>query len=74
MSWLHRDTFEYLTPTDEQKKAMSRVRTATRVYCDALEADVPNGIDKTYVMRKLREVLMWANVAITRYENGEPRE
>ena len=70
---LDRSTFEYLMPTAEQLETMSRVRTATRVYCDVLEADVPEGPDKTYLMRKLRDVLMWANVAITRDQNGRPR-
>jgi hypothetical protein len=38
-----------------------------------LDAFVPEGPDKTYLMRKLREVAMWANVAVTRQPDGTPR-
>ena len=38
-----------------------------------LDAVIPEGADKTYLLRKLREVAMWANVAITREADGTPR-
>jgi len=69
----HPSTFQYLQPTDEQKAAMQRVRDAAQVYGDLLEAELPAGPDKTYLMRKLREVAMWANIAITRQPDGAPR-
>jgi hypothetical protein len=34
---------------------------------------VPDGPDKTYILRKLREVSMWVNVAITRFSDGAAR-
>lgn len=65
--------FEYLKPTDEQSLHMSIVRSAAKEYADTLSAILLDGPDKTYVLRKLREVAMWANVAITRHANGAPR-
>jgi hypothetical protein len=73
MTQLHPETFEYLAPTEEQKKIMEQVREATRDYAAALEVFLPDGPDKTYTLRKLREVAMWSNVSITREADGTPR-
>ena len=70
---MHASTFEYLKPTDEQLKAMEEARQRAFVYANALDALLPEGPDKTYAMRKLREVAMWVNVAITRQPDGSPR-
>lgn len=70
---MHPTTFEYLKPTDEQIEAMSIVRAAAAEFADVVQRNVPEGPDKTYLMRKLREVAMWANIAITRYPEGGPR-
>lgn len=70
---MHPSTFEYLKPTDAQIEQMALVREAGRVYADVLEASLPAGPDKTYALRKHREVAMWANIAITRNPDGSPR-
>jgi len=70
---MHDSTFRYLKPTDEQLLHMDRVRETFVVVSAVLEEEVPEGPDKTYLMRKLREVAMWANVAITRQPDGAPR-
>lgn len=70
---LHADTFNYLMPTHEQVEAMQRLRDAASAYADALQAEVVDGPDKTYLLRKLREVAMWANVAVSRHSDGSPR-
>ena len=70
---MHISTFEYLKPTDEQIKQMEEARQRAFVYANALDALLPDGPDKTYAMRKLREVAMWVNVAITRQPDGSPR-
>lgn len=70
---MHESTFEYLKPTTEQPVVMESARRETKAYADRLEELLPAGPDKTYVMRKLREVAMWANVAITRQPDGCPR-
>jgi hypothetical protein len=70
---MHSSTFEYLKPTDEQLKTMRLVRVASNDFAEILDREIPDGPDKTYLMRKFREVSMWANVAITRQPDGSPR-
>lgn len=70
---MHPSTFEFLKPTDEQVAQMAIVRNAARVYCEVLEASLPDGPDKTFVIRAHRSNAMWANVAITRTADGTPR-
>ncbi len=66
-------TFEYLQPTPNQIADMRDARDMAQHYAMALERLLPDGPDKTYTLRKLREVAMWANVAITRNPDGSPR-
>jgi hypothetical protein len=70
---MHSLTFEYLKPTEAQILAMGDARAAAHGYARAIEALVPDGPDKTYLLRKFREVAMWANIAITRNPDGSPR-
>jgi hypothetical protein len=70
---MHSSTFEYLKPTEDQMKDMARCREAAAKFETALTETVPDGPDKTYLLRKLREVAMWANIAITRQPDGSPR-
>lgn len=69
----HEITFSYLKPTDSQVLTMDILREAAAEYAGALEAYIPDGPDKTYLIRKLREVAMWANVAVTRHADGSAR-
>lgn len=71
---LHESAFGYLQATDAQNDSMTRCRSAAADYAETLCEEVPDGPDKTYLLRKLREVAMWANVAITRNQDGSPRE
>jgi hypothetical protein len=70
---MHASTFEYLKPTETQIATMARAREAVAACCNVLSETLPDGPDKTYTIRKLREVGMWANVAITRQPDGSPR-
>lgn len=70
---MHNSTFQYLKPTEQQIDQMQAVREAADVYAQVLLACIPDGPDKTYLLRKHREVAMWANVAITRLPDGTPR-
>jgi hypothetical protein len=70
---MHQSTFGYLKPTEAQMTTMNHARDAAHIYARALDALVPDGPDKTYLMRKLREVAMWVNIAITRHPDGGPR-
>jgi hypothetical protein len=69
----HPSTYEYLKPTDEQMERMARVRAAAKAYNDVLDAELPDGPDKTFVIRAHRSNAMWVNVAITRHADGTPR-
>lgn len=71
---MHLATFDYLKPTERQLEVMEKARVAARDYADELLLLLPEGPDKTYAIRKLREVAMWVNVAITRQPDGAPRE
>jgi hypothetical protein len=70
---MHSTTFEYRKPTDEQMERMAKVRTAFAECAGHVLVHVPEGPDRTYLLRKLRECGMWANVAITRNADGSPR-
>lgn len=70
---LHPTTFEYLKPTDEQIAQMATLRQATAIYALTLDTALPAGADKTYILRKVREIGMWANVSVTREADGTPR-
>lgn len=70
---LHSSTFEYLKPTDAQMDSMAIVRKAFAEFVSSIDAHIPEGPDKTYLMRQLRDCGMWANVAITRQPDGSPR-
>lgn len=70
---MHPTTYEHLKPTDAQLEAMARVRAAAKAYSDVLEAELPDGPDKTFTIRNHRSNAMWANVAITRQPDGAPR-
>ena len=70
---LHPSTFSYLSPSPTIVQAMNSCREAAGLYANALEKFVPEGPDKTYLLRKLREVAMWVNIAITRNPDGSPR-
>jgi hypothetical protein len=71
---LHESTFEYLKPTDEQIRQMEKIRTGFRQFVKFLDDELPDGPDKTYLIRKMRECAMWANVSITRESDGSPRQ
>lgn len=70
---MHASTYEYLKPTDDQIALMAKAREAAKVYGDALNALLPDGPDKTFVIRAHRSNAMWVNVAITRQPDGTPR-
>jgi hypothetical protein len=74
MTELHDDTFEYLRPTIEQINRIATVRGAFKIMARELGRLLPDGPDKTYTLRHLRECAMWANVSITREADGSPRK
>jgi hypothetical protein len=69
----HATLFDYLKPTDNQLQVMANVRAEFRLFAESLDHAIPDGPDKTFLMRQLRDCAMWANVAITRNADGSPR-
>lgn len=70
---LHESTFEYLKPTDKQLETMSILRTEAARYASVLDLLLPDGPDKTFILRAHRANAMWANVSVTRLHDGAPR-
>lgn len=73
MPTLDDSTFDYLKPTHAQMNDMAVARAAAAEYVGVLERLLSDGPDKTYLLRKLREVAMWVNTALTRNHDGSPR-
>jgi len=71
---MHSSVFGHLKPTDNQLQVMANVRAEFRLFVESLDYSIPDGPDKTYLMRQLRDCAMWANVAITRLTDGFPRK
>lgn len=71
---MHPSTYEFLKPSEDQINRMARVRAAAKAYSEILEQELPDGPDKTFVIRAHRSNAMWANVAVTRLPDGTPRE
>jgi hypothetical protein len=70
---LDKQTFDYHRPTERQVEMMDELRGGAAQYAKLIEIGVPEGPDKTFILRSLRTVAMWVNVAITREDNGAPR-
>lgn len=56
--------FTYHAPTPEQLVAYSEIRTAAKIYAEVVNKHVPDSADKTAAMRKIRESVMAANLAV----------
>jgi hypothetical protein len=60
-------------PLDDQIERMQRVREAAEAFAEVLERELPDGPDKTFVLRNHRTTEMWSIIAITRQSDGSPR-
>lgn len=56
--------FKYHTPKGNQAERYTKIREAAKVFAYVIDESCPNSADKTVAMRKLREVVMMANVSI----------
>jgi hypothetical protein len=52
---------------------MNTVRQGFTSFAKFLDDQLPDGPDKTYLMRQLRDCGMWATVTIMRQPDGAPR-
>ncbi len=69
---MHSATFQYRKPTEDQAERMPAVSGEAEYFCHLLLTQLPDGPDEIYAVRKLREVVVWANVAIARRADGTP--
>jgi hypothetical protein len=70
---LHPTTFGFLKPNQAGIDKMAEARAATTEYAKRIEEILTDGPDKTYILRKVREIGMWALVSVTREADGTPR-
>lgn len=56
--------FSYHKPTPEQIPAYEEIRNKAKEFADYLNEKLPDGADKTYTLRLLRQVVMNANQTI----------
>ncbi len=60
-------------PTPKQLEDMDVCRSLFKEFINKIDSYIPDGPDKTYVMRQLRDSAMWVNISITRNADGSPR-
>jgi len=60
--------------SDDRQAALQALQEAAHEYVSHVLELVPEGDDKTYIMRKLHEVTMWVQVAMSREVHAEKRE
>jgi hypothetical protein len=56
--------FMYHAPTPEQLVAYNDIRQAAKIYAETVNKHVPDSADKTVAIRKIRESVMSANLAV----------
>jgi hypothetical protein len=56
--------FTYHAPTPEQLVAYNDIRQAAKIYAETVNKHVPDSADKTAAMRKIRDSVMAANLAV----------
>jgi len=57
--------FTYHAPVPEQLQAFADIRWAAKIYAETVNKYVPDSADKTAAMRKIRESVMAANLAVS---------
>ena len=60
--------FMYHAPTPEQLVAYYDIRQAAKIYAETVNKHVPDSSDKTVAIRKIRESVMAANLAVACYQ------
>jgi hypothetical protein len=56
--------FTYHAPNPEQLVAYNDIRTSAKIYAETVNKHVPDSADKTAAIRKIRESVMAANLAV----------
>lgn len=61
--------FSYHSPTPEQTQRYNLIRNAAKQFASVIMENTPKSADQTAALRKLREVVMSANLTIACNEN-----
>jgi hypothetical protein len=56
--------FSYHAPVPDQLVAYNDIRQAAKIYAETVNKHVPDSADKTVAIRKIRESVMAANLAV----------
>lgn len=56
--------FTHHSPSLDQLNAYREIRTAAKIYAETVNKHVPDSADKTAAMRKIRDSVMAANLAV----------
>lgn len=73
---VHSVAFTHRPPAAVPAQHLSTTEAVSAAFATlaaSLETLIPEGPDKTYMMRHLRETAMWATTAVTRNPDGSPR-
>jgi hypothetical protein len=60
--------------SDDKQATLQALQEAAHTYASHVIELVPDGTDKTYLMRKFHEVTMWVQIAVSREMHAEKRE
>ena len=62
--------FKQVKPTYGQDEAIDLLYRATSDYAGLINSLIDDGPDKTYIVRRIRETMMWIETAIVRNADG----
>jgi hypothetical protein len=70
---LHPLMFQPVIPTEDQSARLETMRTAFMGLMKIIDDNVPDGPDRTYIVRQIRGASMWCSYSIMRNPDGSPR-
>ena len=60
--------------SDDKQVELQALQEAAHEYASRVLELVPDGADKSYILRKFHEVTMWVQVAVSREMHADKRE
>lgn len=71
---IHPSSFYSLIPTEAQAEQITAISLAAEQFANTLDAALECSMEKDRILRKVREVALWARDNVLRYVDGTPRE